>query len=132
MNDLPVGQNLQDHTYTIVGPFMRSPSLNPSRDVTPQAAARFLLDGNAAIVAPAGLAGLGFLQSPYAKPPYVDMELVQFSAAMYPELPRDLNRFFGITELVLDNWFNPFNRQNQDARFIHWSTQVCGLPETGQ
>ncbi|CAL8076415.1 unnamed protein product [Orchesella dallaii] len=116
--DLPVGHNLQDQAYTIVGPFLKSPSLNPNRDITPQAAASFLLSGSGAIAAPAGLAGIAFFKSPYAKPSYADLELVQFSVALYPELPRDLNRFFGIRESLLDSWFNPYHLQNTDARFL--------------
>ncbi|CAL8076421.1 unnamed protein product [Orchesella dallaii] len=116
--DLPVGHNLQDHAYTIVGPFLKTPSLNPNRDITPQAAASFLLSGTGAIAAPAGLAGLAFFKSPFAKPSYADLELVQFSVALYPELPRDFNRFFGLTESLLDSWFYPYHIQNTDARFL--------------
>ncbi|CAL8076486.1 unnamed protein product [Orchesella dallaii] len=115
--DLPVGHNLQDHTYTIVGPFLKTPSLNPNRDITPQAAASFLLSGSGAIAAPAALAGVGFFRSPYAKPSYADLQVVQLSVALYPELPRDLNRLFGITESLLDSWFYPYHLQNTDARF---------------
>ncbi|ODM91499.1 Glucose dehydrogenase [FAD, quinone] [Orchesella cincta] len=118
VKDLPVGTNLQDHTYTIVGPFMKTPSLNPNRDVTAQAAAEFLLSGNGALAAPAGLAGVGFFKSPFAQPDYADLQVVQFAVALYPELPRDLNKFFGIKTQLLDNWFNPYHKQNTDARFL--------------
>ncbi|CAL8124043.1 unnamed protein product [Orchesella dallaii] len=118
VKDLPVGQNLQDHTYTIVGPFMKSPSLNPNRDVTVQAATSFLLSGSGALAAPAGLAGQAFFRSPVAQPDYADLQVVQFSVALYPELPRDLNKFFGIRTDILENWFDPYNKENTDARFL--------------
>ncbi|ODN01579.1 Glucose dehydrogenase [FAD, quinone] [Orchesella cincta] len=118
VKDLPVGQNLNDHAYTIVGPFMKTPSLNPNRDVTVQAATQFLLSGNGALAAPAGLAGCAFFTSPVAEPAYPDLQVVQFSVALYPELSRDLNRLWGLRTDILDNWFDPYQKQNTDARFL--------------
>ncbi|CAL8076424.1 unnamed protein product [Orchesella dallaii] len=118
VKDLPVGQNLNDHAFTIIGPFMASPSLNPNRDVTAQAAANFLLSGTGALAAPAGLAGVAFFTSPVAEPAYPDLQVVDFSVALYPELPRDLNKLFGIRVDILDNWFTPYHKNNTDARFL--------------
>ncbi|ODM87786.1 Oxygen-dependent choline dehydrogenase, partial [Orchesella cincta] len=77
--------------------------------------------------APAGLAGTAFFKSPVAKPAYPDLQVVQFSVAMYPELPRDLNKLFGIRESYLDSWFNPYHLQNTDARFL---IQWLGRPKS--
>lgn len=107
LKDLPVGQNFQDHCYTIVGPYPSEISLNPDRDITPQAATSFLLDGSGVIAAPAGLAGQAFFKSSKAVPDYADLQLVQFGVANYCALPRDMHRFFGINENKLKKWLNP-------------------------
>ncbi len=66
IKDLPVGQNLQDHAYALVGPFMRGPAANINRDFTLKTSARFTLQGEGTAAAPAGFAGHAFFQSPVA------------------------------------------------------------------
>lgn len=66
VKDLPVGQNLQDHAYALVGPFMRGPATNLNKDFTLKTLARFGLQGEGVGAAPAGFAGHAFFQSPVA------------------------------------------------------------------
>ncbi|ODM90910.1 Glucose dehydrogenase [FAD, quinone] [Orchesella cincta] len=127
VKDLPVGQNLQDHTTTLVGPFLKAPSLNPDRDITAQAAVNYLTTGNGVLASSDSLAGQGFFKSPVAEPDYADLQVVHAALALYPELPHDVNKLFGIRVDILERWFNPYHTLNTDARF---GLLVLGRPKS--
>ncbi|CAL8145925.1 unnamed protein product [Orchesella dallaii] len=116
--NLPVGKNMQDHTYSLVGPFLKSPAINVNFDSVPQIVTDFLFKGRGVMAAPASVAGGAFFQSPYASPAYPDLQISQFSAGLYPELPQNFNYFLGLNETILDRWFHPYHLENRDARFI--------------
>ncbi|ODM88998.1 Glucose dehydrogenase [FAD, quinone] [Orchesella cincta] len=58
------------------------------------------------------------MQSPVAQPSYPDLQLSQFSAGLYPELPQDFNSFLGLNATILNTWFHPYHLENRDARFL--------------
>ncbi|ODM88054.1 Glucose dehydrogenase [FAD, quinone] [Orchesella cincta] len=127
VKDLPVGAQLQDHVTTIVGPFLKSPGVNPNRDLTVQAATEFLKSGTGLLAAPGALTGQGFIKSPVAQPDYADIQMVHASASLYPKLPKDLNKMFGPRVDILENWFDPYHKQNVDARF---GLLILGRPKS--
>lgn len=67
VNDLPVGQNLQDHVSTVVGPFFKGPSVNLNRDITMKAVADLILNGDGIAASPAAMSGSAFMQSNVAQ-----------------------------------------------------------------
>ncbi|ODM86993.1 Glucose dehydrogenase [FAD, quinone], partial [Orchesella cincta] len=116
--DLPVGKTMQDHTYAMVGPFLKSPAASVNFNSVPQTVTNFLLHGRGPLAAPASIAGWRFMQSPLAQPSYPDLQLSQFSAGLYPELPQDFNSFLGLNATILNTWFHPYHLENRDARFL--------------
>ncbi|ODM88734.1 Glucose dehydrogenase [FAD, quinone], partial [Orchesella cincta] len=127
VKDLPVGKQLSDHVTTLVGPFLKSPGVNPNRDLTIQAATEFLTSGTGLLAAPGTLTGQGFIKSPVAEPDYADLQMVHSSASLYPELPQDLNKMFGPRVDILESWFDPYHKQNVDARF---GLLILGRPKS--
>ncbi|ODM91134.1 Oxygen-dependent choline dehydrogenase [Orchesella cincta] len=127
VKDLPVGSQLQDHVTTIVGPFLKSQGVNPNRDLTVQAATEFLKSGTGLLAAPGTLTGQGFIKSPVAQPDYADIQMVHASASLYPKLPKDLNKMFGPRVDILESWFDPYHKQNVDARF---GLLILGRPKS--
>lgn len=65
--DLPVGKNLQDHVYSLLGPFMKGPSSNPNKELTVKSASKFVTSGDGPFATPAGFTGQAFLKSPFAQ-----------------------------------------------------------------
>ncbi|ODM87490.1 Choline dehydrogenase, mitochondrial, partial [Orchesella cincta] len=107
-------KQLSDHVTTLVGPFLKSPGVNPNRDLTIQAATEFLTSGTGLLAAPGTLTGQGFIKSPVA-------------VISYPELPQDLNKMFGPRVDILESWFDPYHKQNVDARF---GLLILGRPKS--
>ncbi|ODM88601.1 Glucose dehydrogenase [FAD, quinone] [Orchesella cincta] len=127
VKDLPVGANLQDHLVTLVGPFLKAPAVNPNRDVTAQAAYHYLSTGNGILAASDALAGQGFFKSPVAKPDYADLQVIHGAFALYPHLPEDMNKMFGVRVDILKKWFDPYHKNDTDARF---GLLVLGRPKS--
>lgn len=67
IKDLPVGQNLQNQPFAVVGPFLKGPALNPNRDLTVRGLAEMVVSGDGPGAAPAALAGQAFFKSPFAE-----------------------------------------------------------------
>ncbi|ODM90116.1 Glucose dehydrogenase [FAD, quinone] [Orchesella cincta] len=125
--DLPVGEKIQDHTNTLAGPFLKSPSVNPSRDINIQAVNSFLTNGSGILAATSAGAGQGFLKSPVAHPNYADLQIIHSASALHPRLPQDLNHKMGLRVDILEKWFDPYHKMNTDARF---GTVVLGRPKS--
>lgn len=148
VQDLPVGDNLQDHTYTIVGPFPKTPSLNPDRDITPQAAASFLVDGSGEFFekhfnalahltgnlcrspgSPCWTGRLSLLpvpcrQSPLPRPtdnPIRSLSLSRYPPRHQPLLGPESNPPEGVVGRLL--WAGC-----QDAGSLAGTTKICGKP----
>ncbi|ODM90911.1 Glucose dehydrogenase [FAD, quinone] [Orchesella cincta] len=108
VKDLPVGANLQDHLVTLVGPFLKAPAVNPNRDVTAQAAYHYLSTGNGILAASDALG--------WSRPDYADLQVIHGAFALYPQLPEDMNKMFGVRVDILKKWFNPYHKNDTDAR----------------
>ncbi|ODM88600.1 Glucose dehydrogenase [FAD, quinone] [Orchesella cincta] len=96
-------------------------------DVTAQAAVSYLSTGNGVLAASDALAGQAFFKSPVAEPDYADLQVIQFSFGLYPQLPQDMNRMVGIRADILDKWFDPYHKTNTDARFC---LLIAGRPKS--
>lgn len=58
---------VKDHVYTIVGPFLKSPSLRAKSVLSFQNLLDFFGQRRGVIAAPNGFSGMGFLKSPQAE-----------------------------------------------------------------
>ncbi|ODM89866.1 Glucose dehydrogenase [FAD, quinone] [Orchesella cincta] len=118
VKDLPVGQNLQDHLITLVGPFLKAPAVNPNRDVTAQAAYHYLSTGNGILAASDALAGQDRI-----------MQISSDTRCLcpLPHLPEDMNKMFGVRVDILKKWFDPYHKNDTDARF---RLLVLGRPKS--
>jgi choline dehydrogenase-like flavoprotein len=51
-----------------------------------------------------------------AQPVYPDLQVVQFSVSLYPDIPRDINAMFGLNVTLMNQWWA--NYFGQDARTL--------------
>ncbi|CAG7718406.1 unnamed protein product [Allacma fusca] len=110
--DLPVGDNLQDHVSTYLGPFTINPakSLLVDRDVTAGAFIRFLTRGQGPLTSATPQAS-GIFSSTWAKQRgeahWPDLQLIFAPLGVHKTLAKNFAKTFGLRENILTEFYKP-------------------------
>lgn len=126
--DIPaVGQNLQDHVLTWIGPFLVKPKASyiPDRDFNLKSLAEYMTRGTGPLSTPLSVTAFGMTSTPETTPNWPNI--------LWSMHPRGVHRSLGQS---LDTTFNSNNRQlhkflkkyrGHDAHFV---MQSLGLPRS--
>ncbi|ODM90564.1 Glucose dehydrogenase [FAD, quinone] [Orchesella cincta] len=116
--NLPVGQNLQDHVTTLVGPFtMRAKGLLIDRDLNLNALNAYMRNGEGPMSSLAGVSAVGFITSALSKDPkWPDIGYFMSDSGVHRSLADDFTRILGMKEGVLQKYYGP--HVGSDANFV--------------
>ncbi|ODM98989.1 hypothetical protein Ocin01_07691, partial [Orchesella cincta] len=126
--DLPVGNNLQDHVITYVGPFLlnkKHSSYIQERDLGLGAVLDYIKDGSGPLSIPLGSMQFAFLSTSYTNPSWSDLFWSMQNVGVYQSLGDGLDTLFNTRGKIFKRFLKP--HVGQDAHFI---LQILGLPKS--
>lgn len=113
-----VGQNLQDHVTTLVGPFtMRAKGLLIDRDLNLNALQAYMKNGEGPMSSLAGVSAVGFISSSLAtEPGWPDIGYFMSDSGVHRSLADDFTRILGVKHGILHKYYGP--HVGRDANFV--------------
>ncbi|ODM92786.1 hypothetical protein Ocin01_13896, partial [Orchesella cincta] len=126
--NLPVGDNLQDHVVTYVGPFLlnkEGTSYLAERDLGMGAIFDYIKNGNGPLSTPLGATMFAFISTQFTDPSWADLFWSMQNVGVHQNLGDNLDALFNTRGNLFQNYLKP--HVGQDA---HYSLQILGLPKS--
>ncbi|ODM99903.1 Glucose dehydrogenase [FAD, quinone] [Orchesella cincta] len=116
--DLPVGKNLQDHIFAVIGPFLLNQTVSYilDRDTTLGTVVDYFRNGTGPIVSISGIGGAGFFASSLSKDNYPDIYLNHVGVGVHETFGKDLDYVFSFKENTMERYYAPY--VGKDAYFF--------------
>jgi len=116
--NLPVGQNLQDHIFAVVGPLLlnQPASYILDRDTNLRTLVDYFSNGSGPIVSISGIGGAGFFASSMSRDNYPDMYLNHVGVGVHATFGKDLDEVFNFKNHTMERYYAPY--VGKDAFFF--------------
>lgn len=126
--DLPVGENLQDHVVTVVGPFLlnKKVSFIAERDLTLDAIAGYFQDGSGPLSSDLGVSVFGMTSTRNSPDPvWPDLLWSVHTQGIQNNLGETLDTAFNTRNNLFEEYLSSYT-----GRDAHFMVQVLGLPRS--
>jgi len=116
--DLPVGKNLQDHIFTVIGPFLLNQTVSYilDRDTNLKTLVDYFRNGSGPIVSISGIGGAGFFSSSLSKDNYPDIYINHVGVGVHATFGKDLDDVFSFKDNTMERYYAPY--VGKDAYFF--------------
>lgn len=116
--NLPVGQNLQDHIFAVIGPFILNETVSYilDRDTNLKTVVDYFQNGTGPIVSISGIGGAGFFPSSLSTGNYPDIYLNHVGVGVHSTFGKDLDEVFNFKDHTMERYYSPY--VGKDAFFF--------------